>query len=621
MVRPRGPEGLGGRLVDLRSVAQDHGPHEAALRPRAASSGAKTPRAPLAQGGRRTAAPGRPPRVAPLEEARGLAVPEGRQALAHALGPAGAPAALAQTATRSPSRRRGFGHSPPTSTRARPTQPLDSALDLRPLRVDDERQPPVPLDGVPAHDAHDPRPARPSGGPSRHELPQAARLELRVPRRSRPRRPARAPRRPARRRPAAPPEAARASPSSRAASPTSTRASDAPRLAVHQQAAEAERRGEARGPGDAWRATVTAAGPGGPRDQDGSRTVTTTRSGASQADDRLHVERVREEVEEVHHVRPIAPRGEGREVAPERRRVARDVHDRPRARGRRRGRPPRAPRPFAAGRARSAPPPPASPRRAPSRRRPSRRAPGRARCGARPTGRPRRPTTTTPPRARPAPRGRRAAARRGRPPRRGRRPARRPAGTRSTTVRARGSSRKRFAWKNDRARARRTTPRTLASTNGAPCSHWSRGPVATPKPSSPGTRAAREARAGASRGARAVSSEARSVAPSGDSRRSRPRRRGPSAGSSARASRSARAARFMRSESWRHARTSTTRRVPSCCSPSRRPVSRRRRSAATRASASRVSGDAWTTTGPSHGAPARPSDSRSTDSFTRSCAS
>ena len=140
-------------------------------------------------------------------------------------------------------------------------------------------------------------------------------------------------------------------------------------------------------------------------------------------------------------------------------------------------------------------------------------------------------------------------------------------------MRARGSSRKRFAWKNDRARARRTTPRTLASTNGAPCSHWSRGPVATPKPSSPGTRAAREARAGASWAARAVSSEARSVPPSGDSRRSRPRSRGPSAGIPATASRSERAARFMRSESWRHARTSTTRCVPSCCSPRRRPFS------------------------------------------------
>ena len=240
MVGPRGPEGLGGRLVDLRSVAEDHGPHEAALRPRQHRAGEDASR-PLAQGGRPPPCPAAPVPVAALEKARGLAVGEGRQALAHALGPPSGP-------QRRPDRhpvpvekarlRRLAANFNPDATGA----PLDPAVDLGLLGVDEEGEPAGPLDGVPAQRTHDPHRTALRGAVL-DELPQAARLEL-EPLDDRGRRAQRERRGAQRGAGVPPPGGHEGEPKQQGGQPHEHQGLGALRLPVHQQATEAEERGE-----------------------------------------------------------------------------------------------------------------------------------------------------------------------------------------------------------------------------------------------------------------------------------------------------------------------------------------------------------------------------------------
>ena len=170
-----------------------------------------------------------------------MQVAEGRQALAHALGPPGRP------------QRRPDRHPVPVEkARLRPLAadlhpdapdaPLDAAVDLRPLGVDDEREPPVPLDAVPAHDTHDPHRTALRGAVL-DELPQAARFELES-LDDRGRR-AQRERRGAQRGAGLPPPGSReGEPEQQGGQPDEHQGLGPLRLPVHQQAAEAERRGE-----------------------------------------------------------------------------------------------------------------------------------------------------------------------------------------------------------------------------------------------------------------------------------------------------------------------------------------------------------------------------------------
>ena len=147
MVGARRAERLRRRLVDLRSVAEHHREHEAALGARGHVPFDRGPR-PVAQRAPRLDARDRPcPAPAPPRGAPTCSSREPRRRRARRRVPRHA--GCAQSARRCPSASSGRGVSPPISTRTRPARRLDSSVAVDRLDVERGREPAVTLERSP----------------------------------------------------------------------------------------------------------------------------------------------------------------------------------------------------------------------------------------------------------------------------------------------------------------------------------------------------------------------------------------------------------------------------------------------------------------------------------------